>query len=104
MQIDQKKVLSILVQTQHILRLSLNNGAMKKPPPKKITQEDYVKTAVRLPPELYVRIKDLAERNGHSMNGELIALLHAALSETKLDTIGRTATEIKKMVRELLDK
>ncbi|MFX1725014.1 Arc family DNA-binding protein [Stenotrophomonas sp. AS1] len=42
---------------------------------RKLTQADFVKTALRLPPELHARVHESAEANGRTYNAELIARL-----------------------------
>lgn len=77
---------------------------MQKPPTKKALQTSWVHTAVRLPPELRDEIKDAADRNGHSMNAEIVARLSAAPQDAKLDAITKTVTKIEKIVKELIEK
>lgn len=45
-----------------------------------IDQSNFVKTALRLPPELHAAVHACAKESGRSYNGELIALIEAALS------------------------
>jgi hypothetical protein len=77
---------------------------MKKPPIFKPQQVDFVKTAVRLPPQLHKELKETAEMNGSPLNAEIIARLMAAPVQEKLDSLATNDQEIKSMLRELLDK
>ncbi len=48
---------------------------LKKPP---------IKTAMRLPADLHADLQDVAEREGHSMNTEIVARLAAAAGGASL--------------------
>lgn len=76
---------------------------MLKPPIQKKAQQGYIKTAVRLPPDLHAEIQDAAARNGRSMNAEIVARLQAEHVSSLLGTLARDITEIKTMNREILD-
>lgn len=80
------------------------NRAMQKPPSQKPTQQDYIKTALRLPRELHAEIQDAAERQGRTMNAEILARLQAAPITDQLATQARDIAELKRMVKELLEK
>ena len=75
---------------------------MQKPPQQKPVQAGYIQTAVRIPPELHAELQDAAERNGRSMNAEILGRLQAAPINTRLDKIGKDQREIKAMVKEML--
>ena len=77
---------------------------MQKPPPKKSVQSDYIKSAVRFPPQLHQELKEAAERNGRTLNAEVIARLLNTPVQEKLDRLATNDQEIKTMLRELLDK
>jgi len=77
---------------------------MQKPPTFKEKQGDFVKTAVRLPPQLHKELKEAAEMNGRPLNAEIIARLMATPVQEKLDRLASNDQEIKTMLRELLDK
>ena len=68
------------------------------------TQEGLVKTGWRLPEHLYLELQDAAERNGRSMNAEVIARMEAFSLDTRLAAIERANSEIKIMLQELLEK
>lgn len=73
---------------------------MTNPPKQKATQKHYIHSAVRLPPELNESIKLTAERNGRSMNAEIIARLQAGPTEAILAELA----EMKQMLRKVLDQ
>jgi predicted HicB family RNase H-like nuclease len=72
---------------------------MTKPPPKKQHQEDYIKTALRLPPDLHARLKSDAEIAGRSLNAEIVMSLQRA----KTDTLEGELNDIKLTLRKILD-
>ena len=53
---------------------------MKEQPPKKPP----IKTAMRLPADLHADLQDVAEREGHSMNTEIVSRLTAAAGGASL--------------------
>jgi predicted HicB family RNase H-like nuclease len=77
---------------------------MQKPPSKKTIQAEFIHTAVRLPPDLHATIKDAAERNGRSMNAEIIDRLYATPVNQTLDELVKNGREIKQLVKQILDK
>lgn len=72
---------------------------MTKPPPKKQQQKDYVKTALRLPPDLHARLKADAEIAGRSLNAEIVSSLQMA----KSDSVAGELDSIKATLRKILD-
>lgn len=77
---------------------------MQKPPIQKPRKIPPIKTAFRLPPDLHAEIKATADRNGRPMNAEIIARLQAAPVQERLDELIKSNTELKRMVKQLLDK
>jgi hypothetical protein len=73
---------------------------MAKPPLQKTKQLGYVQTALRLPPDLHQELKEAAERNGHSLNAEIVARLRTS----PWDELKRQNVDLKSMLRELLDR
>lgn len=68
-------------------------------------QDDYIKTALRLPRELHKRVQDLADANGRSMNAEIIARLQqsfetqsGALSFKPMERLGDGPTFVDEFV------
>lgn len=49
------------------------------------TQDEYIKTALRLPRDLHRSIQESAEEAGRSMNAEIIARLQASVSLSQID-------------------
>ena len=45
------------------------------------TQDHYVKTALRLPPELHAQLHDATEASGRSLNAEIVARLEASFGQ-----------------------
>ncbi|HEX8610190.1 MAG TPA: Arc family DNA-binding protein [Telluria sp.] len=72
---------------------------MTTPPFKKTTQAEFIKTALRLPPDLHAEIRAEAERNGHSMNTEILVRLRAGAP----DHVPAELSEIKAMLQTVLD-
>lgn len=64
------------------------------------SQQDYIKTSLRLPGNLRDELLDAAARNGHSMNAEILARLQGS----PLDDLKRQNEEIKETLRKILDK
>lgn len=56
--------------------------------PKK--QDDYIKTALRLPRELHTELTGAADREGRSLNSEIIARLQRSFSETESGAVSST--------------
>lgn len=72
---------------------------MTKPPKSSPPQDDYVQSAVRFPRELREEIKRAAERNGRSMNAEIIA----RLQDRQTEALTAELAEIKAALRKILD-
>ncbi len=72
---------------------------MTTPPDRKTTQSEYIKTALRLPPDLHADIAAEAARQGHSMNAEILLRLRAAAPSR----IPSDLREIKSMLQKVLD-
>lgn len=73
---------------------------MTKPPARKLDQSDYIKSALRLPRDLHSQVSDDAERNGRSLNAEIISRLRA----NSLVSLAADVGDVKAMVRKLLDR
>lgn len=73
---------------------------MAKPPAQTTKQLGYIQTAVRLPPDLHHELRESAERNGNSLNAEIVARLRTS----PWDDLMRQNAELKSMLRELLDR
>lgn len=74
------------------------NWVMNKPPLQQAKQQDHIKTALRIPPQLHGQLVAAAEQNGHSLNAEMLA----RLSASPLDELKRQNEELKMMLREVL--
>lgn len=73
---------------------------MKKPPAKRPQQPDHIKSAVRFPPDVHAAISAAAVMSGRSLNAEVISRLR----EDRLAEVLHELTELKQMVRQLLDR
>lgn len=78
---------------------SRNHRAMKKTPPPIPEQTTIIHTAFRLPIDLRDEIRSAAEREGHSMNAEVIARLRAVPVDARLDELEKKVDEILSMMR-----
>lgn len=76
---------------------------MHKPPIQKSKQDDFVRTALRLPPDLHKAIKAAGDLNGWGMNVEILIRLRASTLEAKVDHLAQQNAELKAMLREILD-
>lgn len=72
---------------------------MNKPPLQQPKQKNYVKTAIRIPTPLHEALILAAERNGHSLNAEMLTRLNAS----PIDELKRQNDELKMMLREVLN-
>lgn len=66
----------------------------------KTSQEHYVHSALRLPPELRQSIKEAAIRNGRSMNAEMLA----RLQDNPMNEVMSELAELRAMLRKVLDQ
>lgn len=73
---------------------------MKIPPPRKTTQSDYIKTALRLPSPLHANLALEAERNFRSLNAEIIY----RLTEDPLEMLRKQNEEIIALLRSIRDR
>lgn len=81
---------------------SRENRAMQKPPAQKRQQDNYLKTALRLPPELKADLAEAAARAGHSVNAEILARCQATPLYEQLKALSAENAELKIMLREIL--
>lgn len=65
-------------------------------------QDEYVKTALRLPRAMRDEIQATAAHNGRSANSEILARLQAS-QDQRLAAVERELQELKGMLRKLLD-
>ncbi len=66
-------------------------------------QDEYVRTALRLPPGLHRQVKEAARQAGHTMNAEIIARLAAAEEHASFKLLVKQNAELKNLMREMLD-
>ena len=74
---------------------------MKQSPIKKPSQDEFLKTSLRLPRELHARLMASAEYNGRTLNAEIISQLQAAPVYELLKEIAKDCSETKAIVKEL---
>lgn len=68
------------------------------------TQDDYIRTALRLPPELHASIHASAEKAGRSFNAEIIARLAAAEDvATQYVEISKQLADMRKLLKKAID-
>lgn len=73
---------------------------MTKPPVKTTQQSGYVKTGIRVPPELHAEVHASAERNGRTFNSEILA----RLQKSPLDDLMNEVAQLKAMIQQLIDR
>lgn len=66
-------------------------------------QDDYIRTAMRLPPDLHRAVKSAARAAGHTMNAEIIARIAAAEENASFKTILKQNEELKRLMLQLID-
>lgn len=64
-------------------------------------QQDFFKTQIRIPSDIYGAIKDAAEESGRSINAEIIELFLIGLGEKEPPM---NSVMIRKIIREELQK
>jgi len=64
-------------------------------------QDDFFKTQIRIPPNVYSAVKDAAIGSGRSINAEMIELFLIGLEQKELPV---TASALRTILREELDK
>jgi hypothetical protein len=63
-------------------------------------QDDYIKTALRLPRDLHVKLLSAAEKNGRSMNSEIIDQLQRAFNQPPVDDpLGDLESRLSKLIK-----
>jgi len=73
---------------------------MKKPPTQKPVHKDVKFAAFRLPSELHEELKLAAERNGRSLNAEVIARLQV----NPIEALEAKVDRLETMVRQIFEK
>lgn len=63
-------------------------------------QDDFIKTALRLPRRLHASIREAAQLGGKSMNAEIIGRLQDSL---RVEEVGSVLAQLKSREAELLD-
>jgi plasmid stability protein len=65
-------------------------------------QDDFIKTAIRLPRDLHADILESAAHHGRSMNAEMLARLSSQAGAT-LDDIARQNVRTQEMVQTIIE-
>lgn len=68
------------------------------------SQDDYIRTAMRLPRDLHAEVRKAAQAAGHTMNAEIIARVAAANEIASFKVVMRQNEELKLLMREMLDR
>lgn len=76
---------------------------MNKPPIKQPTQDDYIKTSLRIPRELHSKLLGAAEYHGRTLNAEILDRLQAGPLFDLLHALARDNAEMKAMIKEMHD-
>lgn len=66
-------------------------------------QDDFFRTQIRIPSDIYEAIKEAAEESGRSINAEMVHLMATALNVTEPET-ALTEVRIREWIREELAK
>lgn len=66
-------------------------------------QDEYVRTALRLPPDLHSAVKGAAKAAGHTMNAEIIARIAAAEENASFKTVVKQNEELKRLLLQLIE-
>lgn len=67
-------------------------------------ESDYVKTSLRLPPELRDEVVATGKRNGRTMNDEILARIVAADDRATLKHLVKQNEELRRLMMEMLDR
>lgn len=67
------------------------------------TQDDYIRTALRVPPALHSQIHEAAKTNNRTFNAEIVARLHQSFdtrdTELAQDTVGAVLKTLTMAIR-----
>jgi hypothetical protein len=74
---------------------------MKNSPIKTPTQDDYIKSSLRLPRELHAQLLDGAKYNGRTLNAEIIDRLQTTPVHELLLTLLQENRDMKAMIKEM---
>jgi hypothetical protein len=66
-------------------------------------QDNYIRTALRLPRDLHAKVHESAREQGRTLNAELIARIAGAEEVLSFKELRRENAELRAMVREVLD-
>ena len=67
-------------------------------------QDEYIRTAMRLPPDLHKAVKEAARVAGHTMNAEIIARVAAAEEHASFKLLVRQSDELRRLMVEMLER
>ncbi|MDB5937486.1 MAG: Arc-like binding protein [Massilia sp.] len=68
------------------------------------SQDEYIRTAIRLPPDLHASVRVAAKAAGRTMNAELIYRVSSAEEVASFKQLVRQNDELRAMMREMLDQ
>lgn len=66
-------------------------------------QDDYIRTALRLPRDLHAEIQDAAEAAGRTMNAEIIARLSGYPAGATLEQLAKQNVKTQEMIQQIID-
>jgi hypothetical protein len=67
-------------------------------------EANYIKTSLRLPPELRESVKSAAKANGRTMNAEILARVIEAEDRATFKVLIKENAELRKLMLEMLDQ
>jgi uncharacterized protein (DUF1778 family) len=67
-------------------------------------EADYIKTSLRLPPEVRQAVQAAAKANGRTMNQEIVSRILEAEDRATFKQLVRQNDELRAMMREMLEQ
>lgn len=67
------------------------------------TQDDYIRTALRVPPDLHSQIHEAAKTNNRTFNAEIVARLHQSFDTRDTDIAQGTASAMLKSLTQTIN-
>jgi predicted DNA-binding protein len=67
-------------------------------------EADYIKTSLRLPPEVREAVQAAAKANGRTMNQEIVARIMEGEDRATFKVLVKQNEELRKLMREMLDQ
>ncbi|MEB4591984.1 Arc family DNA-binding protein [Candidatus Thiothrix sp. Deng01] len=67
-------------------------------------QDDFFRTQIRIPTDVYEAIRQSAEESGRSINAEMVHLMSVGLGMKEQPVVDMTESRIRELIQEELDK